>query len=186
MTVSTAPFRGPNGTPVVLVTTGVRAGEKAAAPPATRPAETAPQLEPIEILTSAFRDGDKNVEWQRQRVSAALPWATPGQLRYESVSTLTLQPGTYEVRVAARHEPENVAGSVYAYVDVPDFDRDPLAEPARRPPEPHDQPAPDRSPFPADGGSVPVPLQYHAAESLDWRRFAGVHRRTSPASDHHA
>ena len=28
--------------------------------------------------------------------------------------------------MAARHEHENVAGSVYAYVDVPDFDRDPL------------------------------------------------------------
>ena len=126
MTVSTAPFRGPKGTPVVLVTTGVRADEKAApAPP--RQADTTPQLEPIEILTSAFRDGDKNVDWQRQRVSAALPSGTPGQLRYESVSTLTLQPGTYEVRVAARHEHENVSGSVYAYVDVPDFDRDPVS-----------------------------------------------------------
>jgi VWFA-related protein len=125
MTVSTAPFRGPKGPPVVLVTTGVRADEKAApAPP--RQADTTPQLEPIEILTSAFRDGDKNVDWQRQRVSAALPSGTPGHLRYESVSTLTLQPGTYEVRVAARHEHENVSGSVYAYVDVPDFDRDPL------------------------------------------------------------
>jgi VWFA-related protein len=126
MTVTTAPFRGPTGTPVVLVTTGVRAGDKAAAT-APRQTETAPLLEPIEILTSAFRDGDKNVDWQRQRVSAALPPGTPGQLRYESVSTLTLQPGTYEVRVAARHEHENVAGSVYAYVDVPDFDRDPVA-----------------------------------------------------------
>jgi VWFA-related protein len=126
MSVTAAPFRGPNGTPVVLVTTGVRANEKAAAG-APRPAETAPQLEPIEILTSAFRDGDKNVDWQRQRVSAALPWGTPGQLRYESISTLTLQPGTYEVRVTARHEHENVTGSVYAYVDVPDFGRDPVA-----------------------------------------------------------
>ena len=125
MNVSTAPFRGPNGTPVVLVTTGVRAGETAA-PAAPRPADAAPLLEPVEILTSAFRDGDKNVDWQRQRVAAALPSGTPGQLRYESVSTLTLQPGTYEVRVAARHEHENVSGSVYAYVDVPDFDRDPF------------------------------------------------------------
>ena len=126
MTVTTAPFRGPKGPPVVLVTTGVRASENAAAPEPRQP-ETAPQLEPIEILTSAFRDGDKNVDWQRQRVSAGIAWGTPGQLRYESVSTLTVQPGTYEVRVAARHERENATGSVYAYVDVPDFDRDPLA-----------------------------------------------------------
>ena len=126
MSISTAAFRGPAGTPVVLVTTGVRAGESAA-PAAPRQSDTAAPLEPIEILTSAFRDGDKNVDWQRQRVSAALPGGTPGQLRYESVSTLTLQPGTYEIRVAARHEHENVTGSVYAYVDVPDFGRDPVA-----------------------------------------------------------
>ena len=55
-------------------------------------------------------------------MSAALPWGTPGQLRYESVSTLTLQPGTYELRVAARHEHANDTGSVHTYVDVPDFD----------------------------------------------------------------
>jgi VWFA-related protein len=125
MTITTAPFRGPDGTPVVLVTTGVR-GSEIAAPAPPRQTETTPQLEPIEILTSAFRDGDKHVEWQRQRVSAALPTGTPGQLRYESVSTVTLQPGTYEVRVAARHEHEQVTGSVHAYVDVPDFGRDPL------------------------------------------------------------
>ena len=124
MTIATAPFRGPDGTPVVLVTTGVRAGEKAV--PAARQSEAGPQLEPIEILTSAFRDSEKNVQWQRQRVSAAIPAAAPGQLRYESVSTLTLPPGTYEIRVAARHERENVAGSVYAYVDVPDFGADPF------------------------------------------------------------
>jgi VWFA-related protein len=126
MTVTLAPFRGPKGTPVVLVTTGVRAGDKATTAGAP-PAGAESPLEPIEILTSAFRDGDKNVDWQRQRVSAALPSGTPGQLRYESVSALTLPPGTYEVRVAARHERENVTGSVHAYVDVPDFDRDPLA-----------------------------------------------------------
>jgi VWFA-related protein len=126
MTVSTAAFRGPIGAPIVLVTTGVRGSDKAG-PAAPRALDTAPELEPIAILTSAFRDGDKNVDWQRQRVSAALPSSTPGQLRYESVSTLTLQPGTYEIRVAARHEHENVTGSVHAYVDVPDFDRDALS-----------------------------------------------------------
>ena len=123
MSVTAAPFRGPNGSAVVLVTTGVKASEPTA--PGGKPAADAAKspLEPIEILTSAFTDGDKPVEWQRQRVSAALPWGTPGQLRYESVSTLTLKPGSYELRVAVRHEHEDHIGTVHTYVDVPDFDK---------------------------------------------------------------
>ena len=127
MAITAAPFRGPNGTPIVLVTTGVKASQPTA--PGGKPAADAARspLEPIEILTSAFTDGDKAVEWQRQRVSAALPWGTPGQLRYESVSTLTLKPGSYELRVAVRHEHEDHIGTVHTYVDVPDFDKDRLA-----------------------------------------------------------
>ena len=122
MNIAAAPFRGPNGTPIVLVTTGIKNSE-AKAPVEQQKADAAtPELEPIEILTSAFRDGEKNTEWQRQRMSAALPDGVPGQLRYESVSTLTLPPGTYEIRVAARHERANDTGSVHTYVDVPDFD----------------------------------------------------------------
>ncbi len=73
MSVTIAPFRAPNGSAVVLVTTGVKASEPPA--PGGKPAADAaqPPLEPIEILTSAFTDSDKAVEWQRQRVSAALP-----------------------------------------------------------------------------------------------------------------
>jgi hypothetical protein len=77
------------------------------------------------VLTSAFRDGKKDVDWQRQRFSVAVPESPPGQLRYEAVSTLNLQPGTYELRVAVRH-PAGAAGSVHTSVDVPDFDKDPL------------------------------------------------------------
>ncbi len=122
MSLTAAPFRGPNGAAIVLVTTGIKASE-AKTPVEQQKGDTAtPQLEPIEILTSAFRDGQKHTEWQRQRMSAALPPGVPGQLRYESVSTLTLQPGTYEIRVAARHEHANDTGSVHTYIDVPDFD----------------------------------------------------------------
>ncbi len=121
MSVSTATFRGPSGTPVVLLTTGVRAG---AAPRGGQPLakqDGTPQFEPIEILTSAYRDGQKEVDWQRQRLSIALPEAGPGELRYESVSTLALKPGTYELRVVSRHERAGIVGSVYTFVDVPDF-----------------------------------------------------------------
>jgi hypothetical protein len=42
------------------------------------------------------------------------------------VSTLALKPGTYELRVISRHERTGVIGSVYTFVDVPDFASEPL------------------------------------------------------------
>ena len=127
MSVAAATFRGTSGTPVVLLTTGVRADD---APPSggQLPAKQdgQPQFEPIEILTSAYRDGQKDVDWQRQRLSIALPETGPGELRYETASTLALKPGTYELRVISRHERSGIVGSVYTFVDVPDFANEPL------------------------------------------------------------
>ncbi len=127
MSVAAATFRGTSGTPVVLLTTGVRADD---APPSggQLPAKQdgQPQFEPVEILTSAYRDGQKDVDWQRQRLSIALPETGPGELRYETASTLALKPGTYELRVISRHERTGIVGSVYTFVDVPDFASEPL------------------------------------------------------------
>ena len=44
-----------------------------------------------------------------------------------SVSTLTLKPGSYEVRVATRHERADVTGSVHTFVEVPDFNSQPMS-----------------------------------------------------------
>jgi hypothetical protein len=126
MSTAAAPFRGTSGTPVVVVTTGVRVP---AAPriPDGRPGAVGSSLEPIEILTSAFRDNEKAVDWQRQRMSIGIPdGGAPGDLRYESVATIPLKPGAYEIRVASRQERVGVVGSVYSYVDVPDFEDDAL------------------------------------------------------------
>ena len=121
MSVTAAPFRGPAGKPVVVIATGVRGRPTASAADRTIPPGESP-LEPVEILTSAFGDGEKAVEWQRQKFSAALPYEAANALRYESVATLTVGPGTYEVRVATRQERAGLVGSVHTYVDVPDFD----------------------------------------------------------------
>lgn len=126
MSVAAATFRGPSGTPVVLLTTGVRAGDAPGGGQPPTKQDGTPQFEPIEILTSAYRDGQKDVDWQRQRLSIALPETGPGELRYESVSTLALKPGTYELRVISRHERAGIVGSVYTFVDVPDFASEPL------------------------------------------------------------
>ncbi len=109
------------------------------------------RFEPIEVLTSAFRDGKKDVDWQRQRFSVAIPDTAPGQLRYEAVSTLNLEPGTYELRVAVRHEPSGTIGSVHAFVDVPDFGKDPLTLSGV---VLHDATAPTATPAEALGGVI--------------------------------
>jgi VWFA-related protein len=126
MSLATAVFRGPEGTPVVMVTTGVRAGADPSSDDKRAGGATPGQFEPIEILTSAFREGKKDIEWGRQHLSVAIPESAPGDLRYETISTLNLQPGVYELRVATRHELSGAIGSVHTYVDVPDFDRESL------------------------------------------------------------
>ncbi len=125
MSITAAPFRSAGGTPVVVVATGVRTAA-IPHPVENRGTSAEARFEPIELLTSAFRDGKKDVDWQRQRFSVAVPETAPGQLRYEAVSTLNLEPGTYELRVAVRHEPSGTLGSVHTFVDVPDFGKDPL------------------------------------------------------------
>jgi len=121
MSITAAPFRGSDGTPTVVITTGVRASTTPAASDSRAAAGASPVFEPIEILASAFRDGQKDVDWQRQRISIAIPETPPGQLRYEAISRVNVAPGTYELRVATRHEKAGDVGSVHAYVDVPDF-----------------------------------------------------------------
>jgi VWFA-related protein len=123
MTVTAAPFRGTAGTPVLVVATGVRVS----APLGSNAADSGrPQFEPVEILTSASRDGEKDAEWQRQRLSLAMTDGRPGELRYESISTLNLKPGSYDVRVATRHERADIVGSVHTFIDVPDFNDRPV------------------------------------------------------------
>jgi VWFA-related protein len=122
LSVTAAAFRGADGAATVVVTTGVRAGTLGPRTVASRAAAAPPQFEPIEIRTSAFREGTKATEWQRQRLAVALPDAAPGQLRYESISTLILKPGSYELRVAAHHERAAELGSVHTFVEVPDFE----------------------------------------------------------------
>jgi VWFA-related protein len=126
MSIAAAPFRGPSGMPMIVVTTGVRGGATAHRDGGAT-SSAPPQFEPIEILTSALRDGQKTAEWQRQRLSIVIPdgGAADG-LRYESISTLSVKPGRYEVRVATRHAGADIVGTVFTYVDVPDFESEPV------------------------------------------------------------
>jgi VWFA-related protein len=61
---------------------------------------------------------------ERRTVRLALNQAGSGG-RYELLSRLQIAPGRYEIRLGV--EAGDLSGSVYGYVDVPDFAREPLA-----------------------------------------------------------
>ena len=177
MSATAAPFRGPYGTPIVVITTGVRASAAAAPGSDKGPGPGERQFEPIEILTSAVRDGAKDADWQRQRLSLALPDAAAGELRYESVSTLALKPGRYEVRVATRHERADVIGSVHTFVEVPDFDSQPLTLSGL---VLFDRNAPTATPVEAAGGVLDTAptTRRDFTRSDDITAFARVYQKT--------
>ena len=122
MSVTAAPFRGPDGKAVVVIATGVRGRTAAAGRSQHRTHRGSSPLEPVEILTSAFVDGQKTVEWQRQQFSAALPYevAERAALRilFDSGARAWDLRGARGDAAGARR----VTGSVHTYVDVPDFD----------------------------------------------------------------
>jgi hypothetical protein len=78
--------------PVVVISTGVRAS---AARPEKGASSGEPLFEPIEILTSALRDGEKDVQWQRQRVHTYVDIPDFDRL------PLTLS-GLWRIRIAGR------------------------------------------------------------------------------------
>jgi VWFA-related protein len=81
---------------------------------------------PVKILAAAFGWDGRSADSVDQTVGVTGRPDASGSLGYEVVSRLTLKPGRYEVRVALDAGP-NQSGSVYTFVDVPDFAKQPLS-----------------------------------------------------------
>jgi VWFA-related protein len=79
---------------------------------------------PVKVLAAAFDRSGHSVHSEEQTVAIA-PRIAAGGVPYEVLSRLTLKPGRYEVRVAL--EDGDRRGSVYTFVDVPEFTRQPLS-----------------------------------------------------------
>jgi hypothetical protein len=102
----------------VIVALGVRESKE----------ETATRLpEHIEIFSGAFDREGRSPGWLRQSVDVGPSQASSGTLQYDAVSVLHLRPGAYEIRVATEHREAARTGSVYAFVEVPDFAKEPLS-----------------------------------------------------------
>jgi VWFA-related protein len=81
---------------------------------------------PVKVLAAAFGADGRSADFVTQTVGLTWRLDASGSSRYEIVSRLALKPGRYEVRVALDAGP-NQSGSVYTFVDVPDFAKQPLS-----------------------------------------------------------
>ena len=103
----------------VILTLGARAPRTPGALPATG--------DKVNVLLSAFTpEGDPRGS---VRIAAGVTLAAgkDGDLAYDVLGRLDLRPGRYELRASASSASRDVSGSVYGYLDVPDFARDALS-----------------------------------------------------------
>jgi hypothetical protein len=89
------------------------AGEPA---PGTKPATT------VDVLASAFDNEGRVWGTRKLSVKLGLNAANRGSVSYEILPRLPVPPGQYEIRAAVRTDGGH-SGSVYTFVDVPDFSR---------------------------------------------------------------
>jgi hypothetical protein len=117
LSVSVAPFAVPGKASVVAVVLGARQPV---------PPGLAGKTTEVKVLTAAFGPDSRSADFVNQTIGVTWRPDASGSSRYEIVSRLTLKPGRYEVRVALDAAP-NQRGSVYTFVDVPDFAKQPLS-----------------------------------------------------------
>jgi hypothetical protein len=117
LTVNVLPFATPGKQSTIAVVLGVRqAGES----PRTN------NNEPVNVLVAAFDRSGRSVQSEHQTVGMTLLSNSSGGVSYELLSRLALKPGRYEVRASVDVAPGR-SGSVYTYVEVPDFAEQPLS-----------------------------------------------------------
>jgi hypothetical protein len=117
--VAVAPFAMPGSTEsAVAVVLGVR-----------QPAATVAikdQNARVKVLVAAFDRNGRAVQSETQTLGITWQADANGVMPYEILSRLPLKPGRYEVR-AALDAGSNQHGSVFTFVDVPDFSQLPLS-----------------------------------------------------------
>lgn len=75
----------------------------------------------INVLAGAYDRAGKSIDYHVQTIDVTPQADARMALDYEVLARLTLKPGRHEIRVAAENVTRGTSGSVYTYVDVPDF-----------------------------------------------------------------
>lgn len=89
----------------------------------TQPPVTKRTTYTVDVQVNAYSsDGRSRLVGHRDNATATLvPTNGKDRPRYELLTAIALPPGRYELRVSAHRPLDNVDGSVYADVEVPDF-----------------------------------------------------------------
>jgi hypothetical protein len=121
MSVTVAAFANP-AKPGAAVSVVMRAHE---APRPNAPGDAPPGggggAERVSVLAGAYDSAGKSLDFHVQTIEVTPGAGARGALDYEITSRLALEPGRHEIRVAAENLTRGSTGSVYTYVDVPDF-----------------------------------------------------------------
>jgi VWFA-related protein len=115
--ISAAAFAEANRKSAVAIALSVRQPRNV--PAGDAPAETKPTTT-VDVLARAFDTEGRVWGTRNLSVKLGLNAAKSGWIGYEILPRLAVPPGTYEIRVAVRTEDART-GSVYTFVDVPDF-----------------------------------------------------------------
>jgi VWFA-related protein len=93
-----------------------------AEPGGAAPAAGAAGPQQINVLAGAYDQSGKSIDFHVQKLEVT-PQPGAAALDYEVVSRLMLKPGRHEIRVSAENVTRGTSGSVYTYVEVPDFSK---------------------------------------------------------------
>jgi len=115
--ISAAPFADANRKSTVAIALTVRQPARVAT---GEPAAGAKPTAVVDVLARAFDTEGRAWGTRNLTVKLGLNAAARGPVSYEILPRLALPPGKYEIRVAVRTE-DGRSGSVYTFVDVPDF-----------------------------------------------------------------
>lgn len=80
----------------------------------------------FDVLAGAFNRFGHSIDYHVQSVEAPVS-VSDGRTPFELLSNLTVPTGRHEIRVAVHDRHTDRRGSVYTYIDVPDFSRLPLS-----------------------------------------------------------
>jgi VWFA-related protein len=81
----------------------------------------------VSVFVGAFDRNGRSVNYHVQSLELPAAKLAATGVQYEVLSDLPLKPGRYELRAGVRDDDREVAGSVYTYVDVPDFTKTPFS-----------------------------------------------------------
>ena len=113
-----APFADPETTlPILAVALHVQHDPVTEAPPPAPASGT----ETVELLTEVFTMTGRPVGLVRHTLAVRPRADQGGEVSYDVLERIPAKPGHYEVRIGLHNESRHQTGSVYTYVDVPDY-----------------------------------------------------------------